>query len=54
MHRALLFAAIALGMAAASLLGSDQSIAIDGTLKCGNVPATEVLIKLIDTDTGPF
>lgn len=33
-------------------LGKEQSIAVDGTLKCGTQPAEKVKVKLIDDDTG--
>lgn len=36
----------------AGLVGRNQSISVKGRVRCGNKPAKDVLIKLIDTDTG--
>ena len=37
----------------ASLFGRTQSIAAKGTLKCGDQPAANVRVKLVDEDSGP-
>lgn len=50
MLRLLILSVLAVGSVLA--LGKIQSIAIDGTLKCGKHPATEVLVKVVDVDTG--